>query len=162
MITKMLSVDPVRCDGCGDCEAACSKRHGDASNPSRTHIHIVNGDENSRFYLPVTCQHCEDPPCLAVCPNKAIYRDNELGRVMIRTNLCIGCKMCVSACPFGAMGFDANQGLAFKCDLCDGVPECVKACRTNALEYVEDHKLNHPRVAYSAEKHYRVIRSLVR
>jgi anaerobic carbon-monoxide dehydrogenase iron sulfur subunit len=161
MTAKMLSLDPTKCTGCKECEIACSKRHGGFNDSVVSRIPVISEGNGSGFYLPTTCQHCEDPPCLSICPNKAIYRDNDLNRVMIRSNLCIGCRMCVSACPFGAMGFNPDSGLAFKCDLCDGDPACVRACEPKALDYVEGHRLHQPRMLDSANKHYRVLRRMI-
>ena len=161
MTTKVLSVNPKNCNGCRDCETACAARFSDDANPAYSRIRVIDGNSEGTFFLPTTCQHCDDPPCMAVCPNAAIYRDNELNRVVINLNLCIGCKLCVSACPFGAMGFDNSKGFAFKCDLCDGDPKCVGACETAALEYIDGHKLNHARMRESADKHYAVLRHQV-
>jgi len=73
---------------------------------------------------------------MAVCPKDAISRDEELGRVMVDYDLCIGCKMCVAACPFGGMGVDTVLRRVVKCDLCDGDPTCVRFCQPEALQYV--------------------------
>jgi Fe-S-cluster-containing hydrogenase component 2 len=157
---RILSVDPLKCNGCKDCEAACSKKHSGQGCSSDPRIKIVSGFGVEGFYLPMTCQHCEEPPCLEVCPNQAIYRDEELNRVMIRRELCVGCQMCVSACPSGAMRFDHPRGLAFKCDLCDGDPECVRACEPKALTYVSGFELHRPRLQESAKKHFKVMRNM--
>ena len=158
MIPKTLSVDPSRCTGCKDCERACVLRHAGINNLARSRIHIIQGDRDDGFYLPVTCQQCENAPCIAACPNKAIWRDDKLSRVMINPNLCIGCQMCVSACPFGVMAFDPDRGIAFKCDLCDGTPECVRVCEPKALDYVEVNKLNDQRLHESALRHNQAMR----
>ena len=55
----------------------------------------------------------------------------------VDTEKCIGCRMCVSACPFGSMSFDETQRKVLKCDLCDGDPTCVKFCQHNALQYLD-------------------------
>jgi len=161
MTPKTLSVDPAKCTGCKDCELACAKRHNGVNKPTRSRIRIIQGDVHDEFYLPMTCQQCENPPCLAACPNHAISREKALNRVMIHDTLCIGCQMCVSACPFGAMAFDSDRGLAFKCDLCDGDPECVRVCEPKALDYVEGSRLHHPRIRDSAQRHYQVLRHMV-
>ncbi|MBN1847221.1 MAG: 4Fe-4S dicluster domain-containing protein [Deltaproteobacteria bacterium] len=160
MINKRLSIDPLKCTGCGDCETACALAHAKIGAPEKPRIRVIRGEEGDGFCLPTTCQHCEDPPCMAVCPEEAIYRDKELDRVMIDTKRCIGCKMCVSACPTGAMGFDRDRGRAFKCDLCGGDPACVRVCKEGALVYVNPCQLNTARAQESAGKLYGVLRHL--
>jgi Fe-S-cluster-containing hydrogenase component 2 len=88
------------------------------------------------FELPMLCQQCEDAPCMAVCPKDALARDPVLGRVTLDYDLCIGCKLCVVACPFGGMGIDTVTRRVIKCDLCDGDPTCVRFCDPGALQYV--------------------------
>jgi Fe-S-cluster-containing hydrogenase component 2 len=152
MTAHVLDVDPTKCTGCRDCEVACSEKHTLENNPDLSRIHILDLDNGNDFHLPTTCQHCEDPPCRAACTENAIYLDPVLGRVLIDQDLCIGCKMCYSACPTGAMGFDDVRGRAFKCDLCGGNPECVRVCEPKALSYSEPHKLQYPRMCESASK----------
>ena len=72
-----------------------------------------------------------------VCPVKAITRDEALDYVKVDYDICIGCRACVSACPFGAMSFDVVDSQVIKCDLCDGEPQCVRFCEVQALEYVD-------------------------
>ncbi|GAF92876.1 unnamed protein product [marine sediment metagenome] len=74
---------------------------------------------------------------MAVCPKDAISRDEELGGVVVNYDLCIGCEMCVAACPFGGMGIDVIENKVIKCDLCDGEPACVRFCKAEALEYLD-------------------------
>lgn len=141
MISKALNIKPGQCNGCGDCETACAQKHFDVDDRAKSRIRIINWG-NGESHLPMTCQQCQSAPCLAVCPNSAISRDPELDRVVINHDLCVGCKMCVTACPFGAMRFDEDRGLSFKCELCSGDPECVRVCETGALEYLETEKHN--------------------
>ena len=157
MSKKMLVVDPERCTGCRLCEITCSVKHTGVSNPSRARIHIVKW-ETDGFYLPMRCQQCQDAPCMAVCPKEAISRDTLLDRVVIDYDMCIGCKMCVSACPFGAMGFDADRGQVFKCDLCDGDPQCVRFCDMKAVDYVETAKFQYPRMREAGENFSELMR----
>jgi carbon-monoxide dehydrogenase iron sulfur subunit len=151
MDRKVLVADPLKCTGCNECVAACSAKYTGLRDSEHSSIYILQGEG---FYLPVVCQHCQNPSCMAVCPAKAIYRDDELNRVMINQDLCIGCKMCVSACPTGAMAFDEYRGRAYKCDLCGGNPVCVLACETKALDYVEASQLQYPRLREAAGRLY--------
>ena len=139
-MAKMLIIDHEKCTGCRLCELVCSVYHSGVSNPTRSRIHIVKF-YNQGINIPMVCQQCKDAACMAVCPKDAIYRDAELGRVMINYDLCIGCKMCVAACPFGGMGVD-KEGTVIKCDLCDGDPQCVRFCDMKAVDYVEASTVN--------------------
>ena len=157
MARKKLSIDPLRCTGCGSCESACAVKHTGIDNPDNARIRVIPGDRDEGFYLPTTCQHCEDPPCMAVCPQGAIYKDSKLESVLIDKRLCIGCRMCVSVCPFGAMSFSEAQAKAQKCDLCEGSPECVRVCDAKAIEYVDETLLNHRRLKDSSCAFYNVV-----
>lgn len=137
---KSIVLYPLRCDGCRECETACSVRRTGLNDPSRSCIRVEKTDEAPGFHLPVLCFQCSDAPCANVCPEEAILRD-EAGKVAILYDRCIGCKMCVAACPFGAMGFDDDAGRAFKCDLCEGDPECVRACEPKALLYMDTNEI---------------------
>lgn len=140
MSEKILVVDPERCTGCRLCEIICSVKHTGVSNPSRSRIRVIKW-ENEGFYLPMKCQQCQDAPCLAVCPKGAIYQDREPNRIRVNHDLCIGCRSCISACPFGAMGWDVSSGRVFKCDLCSGDPQCARFCDMKAVDYVDARKL---------------------
>jgi len=137
---KMLIIDHEKCTGCRLCELVCSVYHDGVSNRTRSRIHIIKF-HNQGIFFPMVCQQCQDAACMAICPKDAIYRDEELGRVMINYDLCIGCKMCVAACPFGGMGIN-KDGTVIKCDLCDGDPQCVRFCDMKAVDYVEASTVN--------------------
>jgi len=94
---------------------------------------------------------------MSVCPKNAIFRDDGLNRVMVDYGTCIGCKMCVAACPFGAMEFDAEVKRVVKCDLCDGDPVCAKLCAYEAIRYVDEKEVCAVKMTDVAEK----IRALV-
>ena len=149
MGSKVLVTDPSKCNGCRECQIACSRKHTGLETGEFSRIHVLEAG-NGEFYLPFTCQHCENPSCMAVCPEGAIYRDEALGRVMINPDLCIGCQMCVSACPTGAMAFHEGRAKAFKCDLCGGDPECVRACERKAVDYVDAYHIQYPRLREAA------------
>jgi Fe-S-cluster-containing hydrogenase component 2 len=138
---KMIVVEAQKCSGCRMCEMVCSVKHDGASNPARARIGIVKWEEDG-YYLPMVCQQCEDAPCAAVCPVKAITRDKELGRAVVDYDKCIGCKLCVSICPFGGMGYDVIGRRVINCDLCGGDPVCVKFCDPGALQFIDVNKAN--------------------
>ena len=133
---KMLLVDHEKCTGCRTCETVCSAMHEGASNPVRSRIHVVKWEWDG-FMMPFMCQQCQDAPCIAVCPTKALSRDEELGRVVVDYDKCIGCKFCITACPFGGIGFDSVGEKVIKCDFCDGDPVCVRFCSTQAIQFVD-------------------------
>ncbi len=138
---KVLLVDQEKCTGCRQCEMVCSVFHSGASNPSRSRIKVVKW-ENVGFYLPTTCQNCEKPFCVEVCPTKACHKDLGHQRVLIDRDKCIGCKTCIIACPFGAPLFDVVDRVTIKCDYCDGEPQCVRFCEAKAVTYVDADKMN--------------------
>jgi Fe-S-cluster-containing hydrogenase component 2 len=87
-----------------------------------------------------------------ICPVKAISKDDELGRVMVDYDTCIGCRSCVSICPFGAMSFNVIDKMVFKCDLCDGDPQCVRFCDVKAVDLVEENDVSILKTRSAAEK----------
>jgi Fe-S-cluster-containing hydrogenase component 2 len=113
----------------------CSITHTGVNSPSRSRIHIIKWPLEG-FELPMLCQQCEEAPCIAVCPREALSHDPNLARVALNYDLCIGCKLCVMACPFGGMGIDPETHQVIKCDLCDGDPTCVHICSPGALQFV--------------------------
>lgn len=161
MRSKTLVIYPEKCNGCGDCEAACSQKQTGIPNRDRSCIRVMRESDEDTFFLPMTCQQCDEPPCRAACPNDAIFRDDELDRVLLNHQKCVGCRMCVNACPFGAMGFDEERGKSSKCDLCGGAPECVRVCTTGALMYDAPHMLHKPQMVQSAAKIASVMRLMI-
>jgi len=150
MAKKIMITDPEKCTGCRLCEIVCSVKHNGVSNPTLARIHVVKWD-NEGFYMPMRCQQCKEAPCLAICPKGAIHRDPELDSVRINHDQCIGCKMRVQACPFGAMGWNPERGRVFKCDLCHGDPPCVRFCDMKAVDYVDVTRLQGCKIRESAE-----------
>ncbi|NIS78915.1 MAG: 4Fe-4S dicluster domain-containing protein [Anaerolineales bacterium] len=131
---RLLIVDHEKCTGCLLCELACSVKHTGQNNPSHSRIHVLKWPMQG-FELPMVCLQCENAPCVAACPKAALYRDPHMYRVTWNPNACIGCKMCVMVCPFGAIGVDGNTQQVIKCDLCDGDPICVRFCVPGALQF---------------------------
>lgn len=132
-----MLVDYSKCTGCRICEGACSIRHVQSANPQKARIHIVKLEsEDDVVSVPTKCMHCEDAPCMAICPIEAISTHSETGARQIAADKCIGCSACVYACPFGAIVLDREEGNSVVCDLCDGDPLCAKLCPFDALQYV--------------------------
>jgi Fe-S-cluster-containing hydrogenase component 2 len=102
--------------------------------------------------FPIACAQCESAPCKAICPAKAISRDEPLSRVIVDYDRCIGCRMCIAICPFGCMSFDSIHKRVFKCELCNGDPMCVRFCQHDALRYVEADEQSFVKRKATAEK----------
>jgi Fe-S-cluster-containing dehydrogenase component len=123
------------CMGCHACEVACKQEHNLPVGPR-----LVRVLEDAPHFIPIYCHHCAKAPCIEACPEKAIFKD-EMGIVLIKRELCIGCMACVEACPFGAMQFFEEEGTAVKCDLCvdrirEGMaPACASVCPTSCIAY---------------------------
>lgn len=132
---KFLLIDTEKCTGCLQCALACSFKNESIFSLSRARVGVMWIAEVDKM-VPVVCQHCSRPLCMDICPMCAISRSEETGAVILNSDLCIGCKMCMVVCPFGAPVFDMDSGIMMKCDLCGGNPECVKHCAYGALTWV--------------------------
>ncbi|HLB27724.1 MAG TPA: 4Fe-4S dicluster domain-containing protein [Dehalococcoidales bacterium] len=150
-MTKQLVIDYEKCTGCRLCEMVCSVKHEGVNNPLRSRINIAKW-ETKGLMVPMVCRQCEDAPCVSVCPTNARLRDEELGRVIVNYDRCIGCKTCVVACPFGAINWDPLAKKVISCDLCDGEALCAKFCETGAIRFVEVSSLNKEHQRGAAEK----------
>jgi Fe-S-cluster-containing dehydrogenase component len=133
---KILFIDQEKCTGCRKCEVVCSVFHTGASDPERSRIKVLKWDHIG-FYLPLSCQNCDHASCAEVCPSGACKRDGRLGVTVIDPKVCIGCKSCVLACPFGVPTFDKIDGISVKCDYCGGDPQCVPSCDAGALSFID-------------------------
>ncbi len=166
---RTVVVDLKRCLGCRSCEMACAKGHAGYSDIVQAvlegaemspRVHVVAAAGKA---VPVQCQHCEDAPCVAVCPSGALYRDEASGTVRADEERCIGCKSCVVVCPFGAVQMQKNGGRVFKCDMCEHLiaegedPLCVAACPTRARVVADLEELSARRRSESAGRTVRTI-----
>jgi carbon-monoxide dehydrogenase iron sulfur subunit len=133
---KYLYFYPEKCTGCRQCSIACSLKQFGECNPKAGAISIVR-DEFDRYELQFVCMQCDDPKCVEACMTNALYKDED-GIVKLNEDKCIGCRMCVAACPYAAI--NSLNDKIIKCDLCDGDPVCVKYCSTNAIVYKEETK----------------------
>lgn len=147
---KTLVIEPEKCVGCRLCETWCSYTHEGEVTPARSRIHVIKWDEKG-LDIPMTCQQCDVPVCAKVCPVKAITKDEDTGLVSVNEEKCIGCGLCVLACPFGGCALDPVTHRMFKCDLCGGEPQCVQRCPRDAIKFVDKSKVALRKKRASAE-----------
>lgn len=138
---RVVIMNPKKCVACRNCEYACSFKQNNDFYRKDSHIR-VNYYPEERICIPLTCVHCHEAFCMQICPSGAIYRNKETGAVEIDSSRCVGCKMCILACPFGNIHFDSRMMVSRKCDLCGGEPNCVKFCISGALQFVEEDDIN--------------------
>jgi Fe-S-cluster-containing dehydrogenase component len=144
---KAISYDSTKCIGCRQCVQACQDRNdlpraGRFSLSATTWITmeppLPNG--TSPIWGRNSCRHCDFPMCAAVCPVEAITKYDE-GPVVIDPNVCIGCRYCIYACPWGVISTNPQTGKSQKCTMCAGrvaadeKPFCVHMCPTGALNF---------------------------
>ena len=144
-----LVFDLERCIGCQACTVAC-KVENSIEQGSWIRVEMLDGQpldttkgqfpELTMYYLPVTCMHCQDPPCVDACPTDAIYQRDD-GVVILNTSKCNGCQVCLTACPYGAILWVETSNVAAKCHLCasrieQGLkPFCVLCCESEAIHF---------------------------
>ncbi|TVT56676.1 MAG: 4Fe-4S dicluster domain-containing protein [Sedimenticola thiotaurini] len=133
---KSLHIIPEKCTGCTQCEIACSMQHDGIFSPSKSRIRVFKFHDEGRF-VPYTCTQCSEAWCQRACPTGAIGINGETGAKVVSDTVCVGCKVCTIACPFGTINYVADSGKVAKCDLCDGDPACVKACPTGAIVFID-------------------------
>jgi Fe-S-cluster-containing dehydrogenase component/formate-dependent nitrite reductase membrane component NrfD len=134
-------IDNRKCIGCHACSVACKAENRVPLGVFRTWVRCVDAGQfpDTRRYFQVTrCNHCDNPPCVAVCPVAAMYRRRD-GIVDFDPSRCIGCKACMQACPYDAIYIDPERATAAKCHFCAhrveaGMqPACVVACPEQAI-----------------------------
>lgn len=169
MTQLALVIDLDVCVGCHACVTSCKQWNTSGAaghlsdhdpygeTPLGVFFNRVQTYEVGQFphthtvHFPKSCLHCEEPPCVPVCPTGASYKRKEDGIVLVDADKCIGCKYCAWACPYGAREYDADRGVMTKCTLCvDRIydqtippaqrrPACVNACPTNARLFGDVH-----------------------
>lgn len=161
-----LVIDLDICVGCHACVVACkgwndsnygvplSDSDAYGAEPSGTFLNRIHSYEvqpengpAQTVHFPKSCLHCEDAPCVTVCPTGASFKRSEDGIVLVNESDCIGCGLCAWACPYGARELDAAAGVMKKCTLCvdriynenlpeeDRQPACVRTCPAGARHF---------------------------
>ena len=141
----------VDCIGCRACEIACKDKNGLMPGPRFRRVQYIEGGSYPEVYaykVNMSCNHCADPACLPSCPTGAIFKRKKDGIVDIDATLCIGCRRCEAACPFGAPQFIPESNIVAKCNMCvDEIdagrkPYCVMACMMRVLDIGEIDKIS--------------------
>ncbi|RPJ05301.1 MAG: 4Fe-4S dicluster domain-containing protein [Deltaproteobacteria bacterium] len=172
MAQKGWLIQLDKCIGCDSCSIACKSenntkpvsspmpfKNGRGFLPNHVSYRWVVKKEGGSYPTPTltfvtcACNHCQHPACMASCPvsdandpsneNNAIFKRASDGIVLINQELCIGCKNCIQACPYGAPQFNSTTGKVEKCTFCvhrqeaGFLPACVTTCVGNAIQLVE-------------------------
>ncbi len=160
-------IDLHKCIGCGSCVQACKKENEVPDHFYRTWVEryqVSSGEEGARidspegglngfpvgtagavgiskaYFVPKMCNHCEQPPCVQVCPFGASYKTPD-GLTLVDHKRCMGCGYCVQACPYAARWINPDIHMADKCTWCyhritKGLsPACVQACPTGTRSF---------------------------
>lgn len=154
---KIFYVDTDRCMNCRACEVACKMEQNLTAGPRYlvvTETEVTREDRDHCEFFPMNCMHCGNPPCAKVCPVNAITKRMEDGVVVVDQSKCIGCRVCLWACPFGAPQVGIN-GKMEKCNLClhslveGALPACARACCGEAIKVGTMEEI----IAYVREKY---------
>lgn len=138
-VISQIIYDSEKCTGCQSCQEVCpvnSFQDLNGKYGERKLFPVLFQIENEKVILKGVCSQCSNAPCMYYCPAKVITRDEETGAIFIDKRYCMGCGMCVVACPNDAVFLDMGRGKAIKCELCEGKPQCVEACPSGALKFV--------------------------
>ncbi len=153
---KFVIANPQICIGCATCMAGCYQSSIDRGKLVAARLIVTRTQSGT---MPNQCRQCDNAPCANVCPVGALSFGKE--NIELSEELCIGCKMCVLTCPFGAIRLESvpnvstelnpffenePRNIAVKCDLCAGSekgPECVNVCPTGALMFIDKQTFEH-------------------
>lgn len=137
MTQMAILLDLDRCVGCHTCTVACKMENNVRLGSFWSKVLQIGPTgkfpDMELYFLPVLCQHCENPQCVWVCPTGASHK-REDGIVLIDKEKCVGCKYCIMACPYGVRYYNEEEGVVEKCTLCahlvdrEEEPPCVSQC----------------------------------
>ncbi|MDP3353878.1 MAG: 4Fe-4S dicluster domain-containing protein [Flavobacteriaceae bacterium] len=158
----VMVIDLAKCNNARSCVESCQKAHQlDYHDEFMKILLIQNNEEDAPYWFPKPCFHCDEPPCVTVCPTGATFkRDDNI--VLVDNNRCIGCKFCITSCPYSARifnwghkakfdnkdipyspetGIPGTEGTVMKCDFCPDLlrqgelPHCAKACPMGVIYF---------------------------
>ncbi len=161
----VMVIDLARCKNARKCITACQKMHHIPEDKEWLQVKLMRDNpESAPYWFPKTCFHCDNPPCVKVCPVNATFKRQD-GLVLIDNERCVGCKFCMAACPYSTRvfnwaepelpnefediqyspetSFPSKVGTVEKCDFCPDMarqgllPDCVTAC-PNGVFYFGD------------------------
>jgi carbon-monoxide dehydrogenase iron sulfur subunit len=144
-VKRVIYVDVEKCLACRSCEIQCAVVHSVTKNllgalrEEPRPLPRVQVEAAEEMALPLQCRHCEDAPCVTVCPSGALKKLGPEQPVIFEEERCIGCMTCVLACPFGLIRPDRGHAVV-KCDFCierqeqGEEPACVAACPTGSIQ----------------------------
>jgi len=159
----VMVIDLSRCKNLRRCQAACNKMHFVSEGQNWIKVYEMQESEDTApYWQPTTCMHCDEPPCVKVCPVDATFKRQD-GIVLIDNERCIGCRFCMAACPYSTRVFNWDKpelsdevlameyspetsvppkiGTVNKCDFCPDMarqgklPHCVSACPNGVFFY---------------------------
>lgn len=140
-------IDIKRCYGCKTCSMACKSENQTPPGVLWRRVREYETDSpNSEGFISMSCNHCDDPQCMKVCPADTYHKRLD-GIVVQDHEKCIGCRMCIMACPYNAPVFDPQEGKTSKCNMCaerldEGLPpRCVASCPAGVLKFGEIEEL---------------------
>jgi formate dehydrogenase iron-sulfur subunit len=151
---RAILYDDTKCVGCGACMAACREKNGlpetdapELTDKQFTVVKTIKSKEGDVSYRRM-CMHCVDPTCASVCPVGALHKTAN-GPVVYNPDICLGCRYCIQACPFGVPKYEWNKlaPRVQKCTMCPdrvqaGKPTaCAEICPTGATKFGERDEL---------------------